>query len=78
MGKSRKSNGAKHHGEPTPPTPPGKKSRGPVLFIQLTDEENGYLLDFIQAQTVEPDRSAVGKKALKKFLRELGYWPPDK
>jgi hypothetical protein len=73
MAKQRKPNTGKGSGDQS-----GKKARGPVLFVQLTEEENGYLLAFIRAQTVEPDRSAVGKTALKKFLQALGYWPADR
>ena len=55
-----------------------KKPRGPVLFIQLTAEEEAALSAFIAAQTVEPDRSAVGRKSLIRFLESQGFWPPPK
>lgn len=51
------------------------KQKRPVLFIQLSDAEEKALNNFIRDQTVEPDRSAVGKKALLRFLESLGYWP---
>lgn len=53
-----------------------KKPRGPVLYVQLTDAEESALLAFIQSQPAEPDRSAVGRKALHDFLRQHGHWPP--
>lgn len=52
------------------------KPKKPVLFIQLTAEEESALSAFIAAQTVEPDRSAVGRKALIRFLESQGFWPP--
>lgn len=54
----------------------GPKDRGPVLFIRLKPEMEQALQAFIGAQDVEPDRSAVGLKALSEFLEKRGFWPP--
>lgn len=57
-------------------TKPEPKAKKPVLFIQLTAEEEAALNAFIAAQTVEPDRAAVGRKSLIRFLESQGFWPP--
>lgn len=54
------------------------KRRGPVLFISLDANTEASLVAFISSQVVEPDRSAVGLKALREFLAKQGYWPPPK
>lgn len=51
------------------------KDRGPVLYLRLDDETEASLQAFIAAQRVEPDRTAVGLKALREFLSREGYWP---
>jgi predicted transcriptional regulator len=61
---------------PKPPKPP-KKSRGPVLFIRLDDRTEAELVAFMRAQRVEPDRSAVGLKALHEFLEREGFRKAD-
>lgn len=60
------------------PPKPVSKPRGPVLFIRLDGDTEAALVAFIAAQDVEPDRSAVGLKALRGFLRERGFYPPKK
>jgi len=52
------------------------KHRGAVLFIRLDADTEAALVAYIAAQDVEPDRSAVGKKALHEFLSKRGHWPP--
>ena len=47
-----------------------------VLFIRLDADTEAALVAYIAAQDVEPDRSAVGKKALHEFLSKRGHWPP--
>ncbi len=59
-----------------PATSSGSKDRGPVLFIRLKPDMEEALQAFIGAQDVEPDRSAVGLKALSEFLEKRGFWPP--
>lgn len=54
---------------------PPKRKRD-VLFISLDSETEACLVAFIASQVVEPDRSAVGLKALREFLGKQGYWPP--
>jgi hypothetical protein len=61
---------------PKPPKPP-KKSRGPVLFIRLDDRTEAELVAFMRAHRVEPDRSAVGLKALHEFLEREGFRKAD-
>lgn len=53
------------------------KKRGPVLFMTLDAETEAALVAYIAAQEVEPDRSAVGIKALRLFLSERKYLKPD-
>lgn len=50
------------------------KSR-PTVFINLSEAEDAALRQFIADQPVEPDRAAVGRKALIRFLESQGYWP---
>ncbi len=52
------------------------KDRGPVLYVRLDNTTEQALQAFMKAQTVEPDRSAVGMKALHEFLAKHGFWPP--
>lgn len=56
--------------------PKPAKDRGPVLYIRLDDPTEAALQAFIKAQTVEPDRTAVGLKSLHEFLTKHGFWPP--
>lgn len=60
------------------PPKPGSKDRGPVLYLRLDEPTEDALQAFIRAQTVEPDRTAVGLKALHEFLAKHGFWPPPK
>ncbi len=55
------------------PKKPVAKPRGPVLFVRLDDQTESELVAFIRAQRVEPDRSAVGMKALHEFLVKEGF-----
>jgi len=56
--------------------PSGKSKPRLVLFVTLTQSDEDALQAYIAAQDVEPDRSAVGLKALHEFLSKRGYWPP--
>jgi hypothetical protein len=60
------------------PKKPGAKDRGPVLYLRLDEELEAALQAFIAAQTVPPDRTAVGLKALQDLLQKHGHWPPPK
>ena len=49
-----------------------------TVFISLDSETGAALAAFISDQPVEPDRAAVGLKALRLFLKEQGYLPRPK
>jgi len=55
--------------KPKPSAPvTDKKDRGKVFNIRLGDDRDARLAEWIAAQTVEPDRTAVILKAIDFFL----------
>lgn len=65
--------------EPKKPKRTGKdKKPRAVVFITLDDATAAALEEFIAAQPVEPDRAAVGLKALRRFLTDQGFPPKSK
>jgi hypothetical protein len=54
------------------------KSRGPVLYLRLSEEHETALQAFLKRQRVQPDRTAVGLTALEEFLAKEGLWPAKK
>lgn len=55
--------------------PSKSKGRNPVVFLTLDLATDAALQAFIAAQPVEPDRSAVALKALRRFLMDQGFPP---
>jgi hypothetical protein len=50
-----------------------KPAKPPILYLRLLPSDEAALQDYIHAQDTPPDRTAVGLRALRAFLRERGY-----
>jgi hypothetical protein len=61
---------------------PSKPSKGKtrkerhVIFMTLDESTEKALKEFISSHPVEPDRAAVGLKALRELLKAHGFYPP--
>lgn len=62
--------------EPVPDAPSPKKRN--AIFVSLDDDTEAAIREFIAAQRIPPDRSAVGFTALVELLTREGYLPRKK
>ena len=62
--------------KPGPKPSADKPARGPVLYVRMPDELEAAMQAFIQAQIIQPDRTAVAVKAIEELLSRHGHWPP--
>lgn len=62
--------------KPTKPETQPTTGRAPVLNLRLGHEREAAIAEFIAAQKVPPDKTAVVLAAVDKFLEEEGLWQP--
>lgn len=46
-----------------------------ILYVRLDADTSAALTEFLEAQPVAPERTAVTVKALREFLAHHGFWP---
>jgi hypothetical protein len=63
-------------GRPRKTEQPAPDAKVPILYLRLPAELEAALQQFIAAQRIKPDRTAVGLTALEELLAKEGFWPP--